>query len=392
MRILHVLGGLNRGGIETWLRHALVHLPRDRYECAVCTYRFLGGSYAAELEQRGCQLYFIPRGRGPFALFRFSKEFRRLLRENQYDAVHCHGLLLVGFLLFLAWLERVPVRIGHSHNTDRRTGDVLALVSNRIGLILNRALARSFSTHGVGCSAEAAAALFGDGWTEKPNYSIIHCGIDLAPFELEGDVKSWRETLRIQPDQKVIGHVSNFGLAKNPVFLVEVAAAVFRRRQDVVLLLVGDGALRSAMEQRCMELGVSSRVIFAGTSSHIPEIMRSAMDVFLMPSLHEGLPLVLLEAQAAGLPCLVSDVVSQEVTVADGSVQFLSLAGGVEAWTDAVLSLLEKPLRRPDLPARMVNSDFNVVVSAARLDDLYRETQIAPRDSSPAVGTYSAKV
>jgi len=111
-----------------------------------------------------------------------------------------------------------------------------------------------------------------------------------------------------------------------------------------------------------------------------------------MPSLHEGLPLVLLEAQAAGLPCLVSDVVSQEVTVADGSVQFLSLAGGVEAWTDAVLSLLEKPLRRPDLPARMVNSDFNVVVSAARLDDLYRETQIAPRDSSPAVGTYSAKV
>jgi glycosyltransferase involved in cell wall biosynthesis len=392
LRVLHVTGTLRRGGVETWLRHALVHLPRDRYQCAVCTYQFGGGSYAADLEQHGCQLYFIPRGRGPLALFRFSKEFRRLLRENQYDAVHCHGLLMVGFLLFLAWLERVPVRIGHSHNTERRTGNVLTLAINRIGLILNRPLARAFSTHGVGCSAEAAAALFGEGWREKSKYSIIHCGIDLARCEPEGDLKSWRETLGIQPDQKVIGHVSNFGLAKNPVFLVEVAAAVFRRRQDVVLLLVGDGTLRPAVKQRCEELGVSSRVIFAGTSSHIPELMRSAMDVFVMPSLHEGLPLVLLEAQAAGLPCLVSDVLSQEVSVSSGSVQFLSLASGVEAWGGAVLSLLETPRRRPDLLARMVNSDFNVVVSAGRLEDLYSETQFAARDSSLVGGTFPAKL
>jgi glycosyltransferase involved in cell wall biosynthesis len=390
--VLHITGTLRRGGVETWLRHALVHLPRDRYQCAVCTYQFGSGSYAADLEQHGCQLHFIPRGRGFFALFRFSREFQRLLRENQYDAVHCHGLLLVGFLVFLAWLERVPVRIGHSHSTDRRSGNALALAINRIGLILNRPLARAFSTHGVGCSAEAAAALFGRSWREKPRYSIIHCGIDLAPFEPQGDLKSWRETLRIQPREKVIGHVSNFGLAKNPLFLVEVAAAVFRRRQDVVLLFVGDGALRSAVEQRCAELGLSSRVIFAGISSHIPELMRSAMDVFVMPSLHEGLPLVLLEAQAAGLPCLVSDAVSREVTVSDGSVQFLSLASGVEAWGDAVLSLLETPRRRPDLLARMVNSDFNVVVSAERLEDLYSETQVAPLDPSPVGGTFSAKV
>jgi glycosyltransferase involved in cell wall biosynthesis len=277
----------------------------------------------------------------------------------------------VGFLVFLAWLENVPVRIGHSHSTDRRTGSLLAMAMNRIGLALNRPLARAFSTHGVGCSAEAEAALFGKRWREKAKYSIIHCGIDLAPFEADADGASWRGTLGIPLGAQVIGHVSNFSVAKNPLFLVEVAAAVFRRRQDAVLLLVGDGVLRPSVEQRCAELGIASRVIFAGISSHVPELMRSAMDVFVLPSVHEGLGIVLLEAQAAGLPCLASDAVPREASVLDGAVDFLPLAAGPEAWGSAVLSRLENSTQPTNLLAVMKDTDFNIVVSARRLADLY---------------------
>lgn len=371
LRVLHVTGSLRRGGVETWLRNATVRLPRERYQCDFCTYVFSGGAYAADLERYGCALHFVPRGSSPLALCRFSRGFRRLLREGHYDVVHCHGLLLVGFLLLLARSEGVPVRIGHSHNTDRKTGGVLAMAINRFGLALNRPLARAFSTHGLGCSAEAAAALFGEHWRDKSRYSIIHCGIDLDRFEAEAVRAPWRETLGIQPGAKVIGHVSNFSVAKNPLFLVEVAASVFRCRQDVALLLVGDGALRPSAEQKCAELGIGSRVIFAGVSSHVPDLMRSAMDVFVMPSFYEGLPLVLLEAQAAGLPCLASDFVSREASVVDGAVQFLPLAAGAEAWGNAVLSLLEAAPRQPHCLAVMKDSDFNIAVSARRLADLY---------------------
>jgi glycosyltransferase involved in cell wall biosynthesis len=371
LKILHVTGTLSRGGIETWLSHVLVRLPRDRYQCDVCTYRFSGGAYAAELQQHGCRLHFIPRGSKPWELLRFSREFRRLLREGQYQAVHCHGLMLLGSLLFLAWLERVPVRIGHSHGTNRKIGGALVRTLSRIGLALNRPMARAFSTHGIGCSAEAEVAVFGKRWQEKSKYSIIHCGIDLTPFEAEINRASWRETLGIPKDARVIGHVSNFGVAKNPRFLVEVAASILGRRQDVVLLLVGDGALRPAVEQKCTDLGIRSRVIFAGISPHVPDLMRSAMDMFLMPSLYEGLPLVLLEAQAAGLPCLVSDTVSREAAVIDGAVQFLPLAIGPEAWGNFALSLLESSPPSANPVEVMKTADFNIDVSASRLADLY---------------------
>jgi glycosyltransferase involved in cell wall biosynthesis len=278
-------------------------------------------------------------------------------------------LLLVGFILFIAWLAKTPVRIGHAHNTKPTGGPVST--ASALGLILNRVLARAFSTHGVGCSAEAGTALFGRGLQEDSKYELLHCGIDLTPFESANSLDTQRTTLGLRPGAKVIGHVGSFSVAKNHRFLLAVAAHVFRLREDVTLLLVGDGALRPSIEQSCGDSGIRSRVIFAGVSSCVPELMRSAMDVFVMPSLHEGLPLALLEAQAAGLPCLVSDVVSREALVSDGAVHLLPLASGPAAWGDAVLSLLERPSRQSELLAQMARTDHNIVVSVERLKDLY---------------------
>lgn len=388
IKVLHVVGTLKRGGIETWLHQAVRRLPREQYQCDFCAYRVERGAYAAELEQYGCKLHYLPLGRSPRTVLQFSGRFRRLLREGRYDVVHSHGLLLVGFIMFLAWLEKTPVRIAHGHNTQPTGGPVS--VADALALRLNQVITRVFSTHAVGCSAEAATALFGSNWGHGVKYKVIHCGINLTPFERPLG-SSTRDELGIPAGTKVIGHVGSFTLAKNQRFLAEVAAHVFGRRPDVMLLLVGDGSMRPSIEECCVNLGIRSRVIFVGESSRVPELMRSAMDLFVMPSLHEGLPLVLLEAQAAGLPCLVSDVVSREAMLADGTIHLLPLKSGVEAWGRAVLSLLEGPLHRPDLLARMATSDYNVAVSAKRLEDLYSAAQTAP-EACPMVGTFAGKV
>lgn len=375
LKILHVVGSVNRGGIETWLCGAVARLPRERYRSEFCTYRFSRGAYAAELERRGCEFHDTPLGSNPAAIVRFAKRFRRLLRERRYDVVHCHGLLLVGFILFLARMEGTPVRIAHAHSTDRKAGR-LASAANRLGLWLNRALTRVFATHGVGCSAEAAAALFGSRWRRNPKYEVIHCGIDLRPFEGDLAPEAMRTALGIEPGAMVIGHVGSFSVAKNHRFLIEVAAQALRRCERIVLLLVGDGALRPSIEKACAAQGIAQRTTFVGVSSRVPELMRCAMDVFVMPSLHEGLPLALLEAQAAGLPCLVSDAVSREATIADGAIRFLPLARGAEAWADATLSLLKSASRRRDLLAKMADSDYNAALSAKRLENLYRSAAL----------------
>jgi glycosyltransferase involved in cell wall biosynthesis len=372
-RILHVVGSLNRGGVETWLWQAVASMTQERYQFDFCTYRRDRGAYAADLEHCGCEFHNIPLGSSPAAIIRFAKCFRRLLREGRYDVVHCHGLLLVGFVLFLAWMESTPVRIGHAHSTNRNTGRMHS-AANRLGIVLSRLLTRASCTHGIGCSSEAGAALFGRRWREDPKYRLIHCGIDLKPFGIDRNPDSVRTALGIAPGAKVIGHVGSFRIAKNHRFLLEVTARVLQHRRDIVLLLVGDGSLRPAIEKTCAALGIRERVIFAGVSSRVPELMRSAMDVFVMPSLHEGLPLVLLEAQAGGLPCLVSDVVSHEAMVSDGGLHFLSLKVGAEVWAGAILSLLERSAPRPNALGQMADSDYNIIISAKHLEDLYDDT------------------
>jgi glycosyltransferase involved in cell wall biosynthesis len=374
VRILHIAATLNRGGVETWLSQVLIRLPRDRYQCDVCTYRLPGGTYAGDLQKYGCKIYFVPLRFTPSGLFQFGQALKRLLRTGHYQIVHCHGLLLVGFILFISWTAKIPVRIGHSHNTDRLTLGRFAAIATSVWLRLNQLLSRMFSTRGVGCSEEAQEALFGRWRSAKSKYSIVHCGIDLARFEAPADRLAVREALGLPPDAEVIGHVSNLGVAKNPRFVVEIADYVFQRRESAWLLIVGDGVLRPELERICAARGISSRAIFAGVRPNVPELMRCAMDVFVMPSVHEGLPLVLLEAQAAGLPCVVSDVVSPESQISSNSIRFLSLTDGAAIWGEQVLCEFNRSGGNPAALQTMKETDFNIVVSARRLADLYDET------------------
>jgi len=203
---------------------------------------------------------------------------------------------------------------------------------------------------------------------------ILYYGIDLTAFKNFVDPVAVRAELGIPTDAFVVGHVGRFAKQKNHVFLLDIAAEVAKREPRLYLLLVGDGSLRPEIEQKIAQLGLSDRVIFAGVRSDVPQLMLGAMDIFLFPSFYEGLGLVLVEAQAAGLPCIFSDVVPEEADVIKALTRRLSLSNSVSEWAELLLSQrhASTALTYPQAWELVEKSPFNVETSVKQLQKLYQ--------------------
>jgi glycosyltransferase involved in cell wall biosynthesis len=230
----------------------------------------------------------------------------------------------------------------------------------------------SSATHLLAASGPAAAALFGAGWAGLRRASVVYCGVDLTPFgtgDPAADRRSARQELGIGSNEIVLGHVGGFRAAKNHSFLAYIAACAARRERRVRMLCVGSGPLEEQVWAQCKELGV--RAIFAGPRDDIPRLLR-AMDVFVFPSLYEGLPLSVVEAQAAGLPCLVSTEVTREVEAVPGSIRWVRLAAGARAWADAALEAAGRPPRPGGGIETMRLGPFSVESSFAQMRSIYR--------------------
>ncbi|MGD0402564.1 MAG: glycosyltransferase family 1 protein [Candidatus Acidiferrales bacterium] len=327
---MHVLGSMNPGGVETWLLHALEHIDRDRFQFDFCLCGEQAGLYAAEVESLGGKILRCPRSQN---LWSFQRHFRELLREGMYDVVHSHVHFFSGALLRWAKAAGIPIRIAHSHNTHDGRSDSLTRLCYR--KLMKRWISR-YSTHGLAASEPAATELFGENWRADSRFQVLHYGLDLQPFQKSPDRVAVRAELGIPSDVQVVGHVGRFDEQKNHRFLLEIAGSVLKSRRDVHFLLIGDGPLRPEIERRVRQMGISREMHFVGVRTDVPRLMLAAMDLFLFPSFYEGLGICLLEAQAAGLRCLVSDAVPREVVRVPGSVRFLALSSGKDLWSTNV--------------------------------------------------------
>jgi glycosyltransferase involved in cell wall biosynthesis len=204
-----------------------------------------------------------------------------------------------------------------------------------VGLTL-RAL-RRFADRGFAASERAAISMFGPGWRHDKRWQLLYCGIDFAPFAQAPD-PSLRKTLGIPVGAFVVGHVGRFHEQKNHAFLLQIGAEVVKHSEEAHFLLIGDGPLRPQMESEVQARGLGKRVTFVPDTLSVPQIMLSAMDCFVLPSRYEGLGLVAVEAQAAGLPCFISDRVPEEAVVDSQLAQFLSLEDLPELWADSILA------------------------------------------------------
>jgi glycosyltransferase involved in cell wall biosynthesis len=356
---------MDPGGVETWLLNVLKYIDRDLLEFHFCTFGPKPGLFAGEVESLGGRILPCPRGLNPWS---FRRRFRKILREGNYNAVHSHVNLFSGAVLRWAQAEGVAMRIAHSHaSQDEKRNTLLRRHYRKI----MKSWIDRYATHGLAVSRSAAADLFGQEWKADARFRVLHCGIDLLPFHESAARDEVREELGFPLDVPIVGHVGRFVPAKNHRFLLEIFGALLKKRPEIHLLLVGDGSLRPEIEAQAKSMGLSRNVRFAGTRTDVPRLMQAGMDIFLFPSLWEGLPVTLIEAQAAGLPSIVSDRVTNEAIILGDQFIQLPLKRSDE-WAARAVEALQRGKAEANSALKAVaQSDFCIQTSSSTLSSLY---------------------
>ena len=274
---------------------------------------------------------------------RYTRNLRRILREyGPYDVVHSHVHYFSGLVLRIAADAGVPVRIAHSHSDTSRIDSGTAW-KRRLYLGLMRRWLYRYATAGIAASDLAATALWGVDWRNTPRWRKLYCGIDTTPFEATIDPQTVRTELNIMPDAYVLGHVGRFDVMKNHWFVLQIVHRARQTHRPLVALFVGDGPLRTEIVQQAIDLGIRDRIVFTGSRGDVPRLLLAGMDAFILPSSWEGLPVSAIEAQAAGLPVIISDVVTREVDIVPGLLTWLALPSGADAWLNACLASIQAP-------------------------------------------------
>ena len=313
------------GGIESLLCRLLANMDQTGLQIDLVAARAEDSVFTLPLEQAGIRVRELSGSK--LRWFSNCRQFDRLLREQQYDAVHLNvfqGLQLV--YLWLAQRAGVPVRIAHSHASGLRRSPLrpAKLLLHSLG----KGLFGHCATRRWACSGAAAAFLFSAESHRLPN------GLDTLQYRFDANT---RKRIRAQlglEDQFVIGSVGRLAPEKNQLFLLDTLAALLPQRPESVLLLVGDGPQRQALQRRAEALGINGHVLFYGVSDRVQELLW-AMDAFAFPSLSEGLGMAAVEAQAAGLPVICSQHIPDEARVTP-LFQQLPLQEGAARWAQAL--------------------------------------------------------
>ncbi len=365
VRILQVLDYINNNsGVSSVVMNYYSHIADDRLEMDFLLYDFPEESFVGSLSEKKSKIFTSghPTKLGIKQYYRVIKAFFENHR-NEYDIVHIHIPNAAFVILSCAKRVRIETRIIHAHNARGADGFVKKVRNyflNRWGII--------YSNNYFACSKLAGEYLYGKKLINK--VEIINNAIALGDFEYNQKNRcKVREELNIN-DEIVLGHVGRFCEQKNHDFLVKIAARLKRRNVEFKLLLLGDGDLKKEIEKQVSVAGITDNVIFTGVVTNVKDYL-DAMDVFLLPSLYEGLPCVCIEAQANGLPCILSANITREVGLSK-QVRFVDITN-VDMWCDEIIGYVEKSnsMKRTMISECDYMDKYDIVSQAALLKEKY---------------------
>ena len=330
IRVLHSVSNMARAGIETMLMNYYRHIDREILQFDFLANKPVPGEYDDEIRRLGGRVFVSP-GLNPLHYRQYERYVRQIVSETpDLKIVHGHNEAMAYYALNSARKAGIGVRIAHAHNTR-----IIRDYKYPLKMICKSLLPGS-ATEFWGCGRDAGIYYFGEKrWNERG--VIIHNAIDLDRFRFQ---PSLREEMRHRHglgDGLVVGHVGRFNIQKNHKRLLEIFRGIVSARPDSRLVLIGTGELEDDVRAKAKMMGLDEKVLFAGQTGNVAEWYQ-AMDCFVMPSLFEGLPVVGIEAQAAGLPCVFSDEVTDEVLISPSSCR-LSLDDSDEIWAKRVISL-----------------------------------------------------
>lgn len=363
IRVAHIMGKMIGGGVETIVMNYYKNINHSKIQ-----FDFICDSDSTnipreEIEALGGKVILV----SPYQkVFKYHRELKKILKDGNYKIVHSHISTMSLFSLFAAKCAGVKIRIAHSHSTTNKKEKKKNLLKQML-----RPFSKVFATHYMGCSELAGRWLFGDWEFEKGNVYVLNNAIDLEKFKYDEKIrKEKRRELGLKDSTLAIGHIGRFVEQKNHRFLIDIFNEVHKKNNDSVLLLAGQGPLMEEIKEKVKKMKLNDCVRFLGQINDTNRIYQ-AFDIFLLPSLYEGLPVVGIEAQASGLLCLLSDDMTNETKVLDTTV-FMSLNSEAKEWATTLLNSYEK-YERNDTRKEILNNNFDIKKESLKLEEYYLE-------------------
>lgn len=356
IRVLQVVTHMNRGGLETMIMNYYRNIDRKKVQFDFLVHRPYEADYDQEIKSLGGRIYHISR------LVPWSKKYKNELKKflcdhPEYKIIHVHQDCLSSVVLQCAKECKIPVRIAHSHSASQDKN-----LKYLIKLYYRRFIPK-YATDLLACGEDAGKWMF-----SGKQFQVLRNAIDVKKYDYNSTV---RENTRKEFDLEnmtVIGHVGRFSTVKNHKFLIDVFEECLKENKNIRLLLVGDGEEKELIEKKVKDMGLQGKVIFAGIRSDVNRIMQ-AMDVFVFPSLYEGLPLTLVEAQAAGLPCVISENIPRDCILTKNLITALSLKKSAKDWAEKILSV--KDIKRASHMEELNNSGYDIGSNVKKLQEFY---------------------
>ena len=368
IRVLQIIGLVCGGGVEAVILNYYKHIDRDKVQFDFVVHKDSPVDITETVEAMGGRVYKVtPYYKNPIA---FTVEIYKIIRKNRYRIVHSNMNTLSVFPLFAAWLAGVPTRILHNHSTSA-PGET----KRNIAKAILKPFAKLFANRKWACSRYAAEWMYGKEPVERGEVTIISNAINLAKYAFSEEKRKEVRNEWGVTDEFVVGHVGRFVFTKNHEFLIDIFAKALPKNPHMILILVGDGPLRQAVEEKVKKAGIADKVKFLGICQNVQDLY-NGMDLFVLPSHYEGLPVVGVEAQANGLPILVSNRVTKEMEITS-AVEYKKLSDGADSWADRTVK--DPWTRKADLEAdkKLRAAGYDITEAAKALEQRYIDEMTA---------------
>lgn len=365
IKVVHVLGKFDQGGVEMLLKEIFLNTDSEVIKFYFILLDDSIGYYETELLNNGAVLKKIPIKKG----YRyFSKEFSEFIKNEKVDVVHSHVQIFSGYILRLASLAGVKCRISHSHS-DERVLDLGSSIFRKGYLYLGYLFLKRYATLKIACSSEAGKSLY-----RGNDFKLLHNGINEKKFSPRNiaERSELMAGLGLDSDVTVVGHVGRLVEVKNHKFLLEIAKEVKKINIKVKWLFCGSGILADEIRGIIKDFELEDTVYLTGPRDDIPDLMSHVFDGFIMTSHYEGLPLVMVEAQFAGLSCLIPSHISKEVEVFPELINYASLNENAEFWAEKLIQIIPNTNATGFYLDKTKNSSFTLSFMIKELNKLYK--------------------
>lgn len=362
IKILHLINGADLGGISSMILNYYTHMNKEKFHFDFVSPLKEEGVNGKKLQDLECKFYYIPKKSD--GLLHYIRKLDQLMKKEHYDAIHVHSNLTSYIGLMVAWKNGIRVRVAHGHNADFRNNKL----KQKIYQIVGHVLISLFATDRLACSEDSLVYTFGDKAKKSKNTMVLPNAIDINKYKFNLMSRAQiREEFGIPERAFVIGTVGRMSEEKNHAFLVHILPKLCERIDNIHLLIVGDGDEYEQCVNIAERLKISSKVTFAGARSDIPNVL-SAIDLFLLPSLNEGLGIVAIEAAASGLPVILSDAVPDTLQFLPNS-HFVPLIQ--EKWIEQILKMTCISVERLTNYDVLKEHNYDITSAAKLLEAIY---------------------